>query len=56
MKGHFFGIISNIDLTLKTFMQTELSDNFSLNNKMLEESMNSYEIKIIEETLTKGVT
>jgi hypothetical protein len=56
MRGHFFGIISNIDHTLETFMQTEMSDNYNLNFKMLEEAMkNSYEVKIIEEILTKGL-
>ena len=56
MRGHFFGIISNIDQTLETFMHTEMSDNYNLNFKMLEEAMkNSYEVKIIEEILTKGL-
>jgi hypothetical protein len=37
-------------------MQTEMSDNYNLNFKMLEEAMkNSYEVKIIEEILTKGL-
>ena len=29
MKGHFFGMISNIDHTLEMFMQQELNGNFS---------------------------
>ena len=56
LRGHFFGIISNIDHTLEMFLQSEVSDDHSLNYKMQEEALkNSYEVKIIEETLTKGL-
>lgn len=56
MKGHFFGMISNIDHTLEMFLQQELSGNLSQSYKAQEEALrNSYEVKIIEESLTKGL-
>lgn len=56
MKGHFFGMISNIDHTLEMFLQQELSDSLSQSYKAQEEALrNSYEVKIIEESLTKGL-
>jgi hypothetical protein len=56
MKGHFFGMISNIDHTLEMFLTQEQSDNFSNSFKAQEEALkNSYEVRIIEEALTKGL-
>ena len=49
-------MISNIDHTLEMFLTQELNDNFQNSFKDQEEALkNSYEVRIIEEALTKGL-
>ncbi len=55
-RGYLFGSITNIESTLQRFLQRELQDSFRLGYKMPDDAVrNSFEVKILEQTLTRGL-
>ena len=48
-------MITNIEQTLERFLQREIQDSYRLGYKLSEDAVkNSYEVKLLEDTFTKG--